>query len=256
MKSRYYNLSLIIVGAVLVYWLFWHSSSLVAPLHLPNIAAVKFLARWGLSIIPMILVLFLLHKPREIIHALGLDGSLAKGLGWAFACTLPLFVGFSVCGDLNTEITFREIIHKAVLAAFFEELVFRGFVFGQLFRYGKIGFLWAALAPAILFGILHIYQGHDLLSSLMAFGVTFLGALYFSWIYVEWNFNLWFPIGLHFFMNLSWMLFVVEGTEGAAGGLISNIFRIVSIILVIYLTIRSKRKSGSKVFDYPVIRVV
>ena len=87
-----------------------------------------------------------------------------------------------------------------------------------------------------MFGSIHLYQGHDLISSLMAFGVTFLGGLYFSWIYMKWNFNLWCPIGLHFFMNLSWQLFIIEGNSVAAGGMISNILRLLSVAIAIIIT--------------------
>lgn len=37
-------------------------------------------------------------------------------------------------------------------------------------------------------------------------------------------------------MNLSWMLFVVEGNSVAAGGVASNIFRLLSILLAVILT--------------------
>ena len=76
-----------------------------------------------------------------------------------------------------------------------------------------------------------------MISSLAAFGVTFIGAVYFSWMYVAWNFNLWVPIGLHILMNLAWFIFTMEGTENAAGGLISNIARVISILLAVGLTI-------------------
>lgn len=100
--------------------------------------------------------------------------------------------------------------------------------------------------------IFNLYQGHDVLSSLAAFGVTFIGALYFSWMYVEWNFNIWVPVGLHMLMNGAWHVFTMEGTEVAAGGLISNIVRVVSIALAVGLTVYVRRKNGGKVFDYPV----
>ena len=63
--------------------------------------------------------------------------------------------------------------------------MFRAFMFGLLFRYAKTGFFWAVILPALYFGSVHLYQGHDVLSALAAFGVTFIGALYFSWMYVE-----------------------------------------------------------------------
>ena len=72
--------------------------------------------------------------------------------------------------------------------------------------------------------------------TIAAFGVTFIGGLFFSWIYVKWDFNLWCPVGLHFFMNLSWLLFMVEGNSVAAGGVVSNVFRILSVVVAIVLT--------------------
>ena len=124
-----------------------------------------------------------------------------------------------------------------------EEFMFRAFMFGLLFRYAKTGFFWSVILPALLFGSLHLYQGHDMVSSLAAFGVTFIGAVYFSWMYVEWNFNLWVPIGLHMLMNGAWIIFSLEGTEVAAGGLISNIARVISILLAVGLTIWHKKRT-------------
>ena len=111
-------------------------------------------------LIPVVCTLFVLHKPQSIIKSVGLNGSILKGLAYTFVFTLPLFIGFSILGKFNSEITLSVILHKCVLAAIFEEIVFRGFMFGQLFRYSKVGFFWSALFPAILFGLGHIYQGH------------------------------------------------------------------------------------------------
>lgn len=252
MKSRAYKLSLISLGIILMVWVFFHSSELVSPLELPPHSAIKLFARWILTVIPMTVALLLLHKPKFILESTGLNGNILKGFGFALLCTLPLYAGFPFFGNINTDITLETILYRVVIAAFFEEVAFRGFMFGQLFRYGQIGFFWAALFPALLFGSAHIYQGHDLVSSLSVFAITFFGALYFSWIYVEWDFNIWMPIGLHFFMNLSWQMFIIEGNEVAAGGLISNILRIISIVLAIIITILHKRKSKKRIFDYPV----
>ena len=53
-------------------------------------------------------------------------------------------------------------------------------------------------------------------------------------------------------MNLAWFIFDMEGIENAAGGLISNIARLISILLTVGLTVWYKRKAESKVFSYPV----
>ena len=141
-------------------------------------------------------------------------------------------------------------LKTVVFAALFEEIIFRGFLFGMLFRYLKIGFVLAALIPSLLFGSIHLYQGADLISALIVFAVTFIGALYFSWMYVEWHFNLWVPVFLHLLMNLSLYLFATEGNTSAAGGLASNIFRLISIALAITLTLWYRKKHSQKLIAY------
>ncbi len=191
-------------------------------------------------------------KPKHVFSLLGLDKNILKGFGIAFLCVIPLFIGFLIFGSFNTDITFSVILKKCILAGFKEEVIFRAFMFGLLFRYAKTGFIWAVILPALYFGMAHLYQGHDIISALAAFGITFLGAIYFSWMYVEWNFNLWLPIGLHTLMNASWVLFYMEGTEVAAGGLLSNIIRLTSILLAIIITIWHKKRNHTQIFKYPI----
>ena len=209
----------------------------------------------ALSLTLAVLILtIVVIRPKELFSFLGLSSNVLKGFGVALLCVLPLYLLFPVFGNLNTDVTFSVIYDRAILTGFKEELVFRAFMFGLLFRYAKTRFFWAVILPALYFGSVHLYQGHDLLSALAAFGVTFIGALYFSWMYVEWNFNIWIPAGLHLLMNGAWFIFTMEGTEVAAGGWISNIARIISIALAIALTVYYRRKRGEKVFDYPVWR--
>ena len=215
----------------------------------------------GLSIKALLLTLVALIlttvviKPKELFSFLGLSGNILKGFGIALLCVLPLYLIFPVFGNVNTELTCSVIYDRAILTGFKEELVFRAFMFGLLFRYAKTGFFWAVILPALYFGSVHLYQGHDALSALAAFGVTFIGALYFSWMYVEWNFNLWIPAGLHILMNGAWFVFTMEGTEVAAGGVISNIARIISIALAVVITICYHKKRGENVFNYPIWKI-
>lgn len=199
--------------------------------------------------------LFCLHKKSDILNSLGLNGNILKGLGFAAFCCAPMLIGMPILGSFNSNLTFDWFLRMVVIAAVFEEIVFRGFMFGQLFRYGKIGFIWAIILPAIFFGIGHLYQGDTLVESLMAFGVTALGALYFSWVYVECNYNLWVSIGLHMFMNFSWIVFPVEGNETSVGVFVPNILRVASIAFTVILIIIYKKKSSSKVFDYSVVKM-
>ncbi|MBD5173435.1 MAG: CPBP family intramembrane metalloprotease [Bacteroidales bacterium] len=202
--------------------------------------------------IAVLLGTYIVIQPKEICSFLGLNSNFFKGFLIAVLSVLPLYIVFPIIGSINPDLTLSLIIRKSLFPGFIEEFMCRAFMFGLFFRYAKVGFLWATLLPAVLFGLAHTYQGDDLISSLAAFGVTFIGALYFSWMYTAWNFNLWVVFGLHFLMNAAWGIFNVTGTEVAAGGLISNIVRIVSIALAIGITIYYHKKKGENVFDYPI----
>ena len=225
---------IIAVASALALVLYDRVHLIVAPLHLQRTLAVFIMHM--IVCLPVVIVLLFLHGRKDFPRSLGLDGNFVKGLAFALISTLPLFAAFPVIGEFNGGLTWDKLVRSAFIAAFFEEVIFRGFIFGQLFRYCKIGFWWSVIIPSLLFGSIHLYQGNDPLSSLAAFGVTFIGGLFFSWIYVKWDFNLWCPVGLHFFMNMSWLLFTVEGNSVAAGGVVSNVFRILSVVVAIVLT--------------------
>lgn len=233
-KAKLIRTSIVALSSILILLLYDRVHLIVAPLHLQRTLAVFIMHM--IVCLPVVIVLLFLHGRKDFPRSLGLDGNFIKGMVFALISTLPLFIAFPVVGDFNGGLTWDKLVRSAVIAAFFEEVIFRGFIFGQLFRYCKIGFWWSVLIPSLLFGSIHLYQGSDPLSSLAAFGVTFIGGLFFSWIYVKWDFNLWCPVGLHFFMNLSWLLFTVEGNSVAAGGVVSNVFRILSVVVAIVLT--------------------
>ncbi len=235
---------IIAVASALALVLYDRVHLIVAPLHLQRTLAVTVMH--VIVCLPVVIVLLFLHGRKDFPRSLGLDGNFIKGMVFALISTLPLFIAFPVVGDFNGGLTWDKLVRSAVIAAFFEEVIFRGFIFGQLFRYCKIGFWWSVIIPSLLFGSIHLYQGSDPLSSLAAFGVTFIGGLFFSWIYVKWDFNLWCPVGLHFFMNLSWQLFTVEGNSVAAGGLASNIFRVLSVAAAVSLTAAYRYRAGKR----------
>ncbi|MBS9766822.1 MAG: CPBP family intramembrane metalloprotease [Flavobacteriaceae bacterium] len=175
---------------------------------------------------------------------MGLNKSLIQGLLIAFVFTLPMFLGYAYFFNFNKEISIDKILIGVISAGFFEELYFRGFLFGQVFRNTKIGFIPSVLFGAILFALGHLYQSQELGQLVGIFATTFLGSILFAWVYCEWNYNLWVSIFLHSFMNLSWAIFAVS--ENAFGGTYANIFRIITIVFVILFTIIYKSKRGEK----------
>lgn len=252
LKSKFSKILYSIIACILLMIVYDQAWRVTALLELHSASLSKFIVGYSIMFIAVIILTSIVIKPKELFSFLGLNCNIAKGLFISLICVLPLYIIFPILGSFNSDTSLSFILRKSVFPGFMEEFMFRAFMFGLLFRYAKTGFFWAVILPALLFGSLHLYQGHDVISSIAAFGVTFIGAVYFSWMYVEWNFNLWVPVGLHILMNGAWILFSLEGTEVAAGGLISNIARVISILLAIGLTVWYKRKNKTKVFSYPV----
>ncbi|PVH25189.1 CPBP family intramembrane metalloprotease [Sphingobacterium corticibacter] len=197
---------------------------------------------YSITIIPLFLTTALLRKSiPDIPRNLGLNGNLLLGVCFAFLCTLPMLVAFTLKFEL-TSLSVETIIINTISSAFFEELIYRGFLFGMLYRFTRLGFLPAIFLGSLLFGVAHLYQSTDITELAGIFMITFLGSILFAWIYTEWNFNLWTAIFLHCFMNLYWLIFNVDDT--ALGGVYANVFRFTTIFLAIVGTIIYKKKSN------------
>ena len=209
--------------------------------YLPNTAFLWETTWLALRMLPVVLVTLFISK-REIFTDLGLNANFLKAFLYALAFTSPLFIGFSIFGEFNHGVTFQKIISNCIYPGFFEEVLVRSFLIGLLFRKLRWGFVPASLFGALFFGAWHIYQGHDLHSSLFAFLATAAGSVWFGWLYLEWRSNAWINISLHVLMNLSWLLFSIEG--GAAGNVLANVFRVVTVAvsIVVTLQIQSKKK--------------
>jgi uncharacterized protein len=203
---------------------------------------VSHLVAYLLFGIPIYLGALLLHGSKGFLESLGLNKPLLPGMLAPLLFTLPMFIGFAFAFEFNAEITLNQVLIMVISAAFFEELFFRGFLFGQIYRYTRIGFIPAILLGALLFAAVHLYQSQDFPTLIGIFATTFLGAVFFAWLYAEWNFNLWIPVFLHLFMNLSWLMFSVA--DNAFGGIYANVFRVLTIAMAIVFTIIYKRKKG------------
>lgn len=203
---------------------------------------VSHILTYSLSGMPLLIGSIVMHRWKGSLSSLGLDKSIGKGFWFSLICTLPMLIGYAIVFDFNRNISTDEILVSAVAAGFFEELFFRGFLFGQLYRFSKLGFFPSVVIGALLFASMHLYQSNDAITLAGIFLVTFLGSLLFAWAYAEWNFNIWVPIFLHFFMNLFFELF--SAGENALGGLYMNVFRALTILLVILTTVVYKRKKG------------
>jgi uncharacterized protein len=206
----------------------------------PASYAMRIVYSYSWWVIPVVIATAALYGFRNVLKTLGLQNGFLVGLAFSVIIVLPMFLGSAIIGKFMSELNLLETIHRTFLAGFMEELLFRGFLFGLLFRKLKWGFIPASLPGAIIFGMSHLYQGSGIAETIGIFAVTFIGALWFAWLYIEWNKNLWVPIWMHILMNLSWTIFDVS--SNALGGFEANIFRIITIALSVLITIAYCRR--------------
>lgn len=193
-------------------------------------------------IVPVILTTGLLFGFRNIAKVLGLQRGFLQGTLFSALVVLPMFLSTAIIAHLDPDLNWPQLFRQTVVAGFTEELLFRGFLFGILFRKMGWGFIPASIAGALFFAMGHVYQGRDPMEVTGIFLITFAGALWFAWLYIEWDENLWVPVMLHTFMNLSWALF--NTGQNALGDMYTNIFRFVTIALTVVITIVNCRKRG------------
>ncbi|MEM9058395.1 MAG: CPBP family intramembrane glutamic endopeptidase [Pseudomonadota bacterium] len=180
---------------------------------------------------------------RRVPAALGLTRSPLAGLGFALAVTSVMLAYFALTSPLAPlEQPVLTLFQGAVMPGFGEELFYRAFLFGFLFRFARWGFLPAALLVAAVFGAAHLYQGNSAGEAAAIFAITALGAVWFAWLYVEWDFNLWVPTGFHVLMNAWWELFAVS--DSALGPMGANVVRLVVIALSVVFTVLLVRRRG------------
>lgn len=191
------------------------------------------------------LIAALIVGRRNAWRALGLARTPWRALGFACLCTLPLPLAYAFTTPLaDTDTVFVNILSYAVLPGISEEVLYRCFLFGLLFRLANWGFLPAAMFGAIIFGAGHLYQGNALLDSLGVFGVTLAAGLWWAWMYVEWDYNAWVPIGFHVFMNGWFNVFVVSDT--ALLPIAGEIARALVVVLSVAVTTHVKRRNGGR----------
>ncbi|HRW75730.1 MAG: CPBP family intramembrane metalloprotease [Lewinellaceae bacterium] len=220
----------------------WVLSSYFMPTVHTDFPLINYLFRVAFPLATLSLALLLIHRHTNLAAVWGLAADHRLALRKAFLFCLPMLIGYGVMANLNIHASWRAVAWTIILAPVLEELVFRGFLFGQLFRFAGWGFIPAGLINALVFGALHLYQASDLLSAIGIFSVTAMGGMWFAWLYIEWDRNLWVPLFMHMLMNAWWTLFAA-GTD-AAGGWEANLFRGLTIAISVIVTIRRNKTNG------------
>ena len=246
MMNRTLKTSIIVVISFLTYYVIseYFGKIFTAIDILVNFRIISYIITYIITGIPIFIGTTIIHGDFKIFKYLGLKGNFIMGFLLAVIFTLPMLIGGLIFFPFNYKITLPAIIQLTICAGLFEELYFRGFLFGQFFKYTKIGFIPSIILGALLFASGHLYQSTEFSVLIGVFLTTFMGAVFFAWLYVEWNYNLWIPVCMHFLMNLSWEIFTVS--ENALGGVTSNIFRGLTIALAISATVIYKKRKGLK----------
>lgn len=204
--------------------------------------AIGHISAYSITLIPLLIsVLFLHNNNFSITEKLGLSRNPITGFSFAFLSTLPMLLAYLINFSINRKLSIDTIIINTISSAFFEEIIYRAFLFGMLYRFTRLGFIPSVFLGSLLFGLAHLYQSTDINELIGIFLITFLGSVLFAWIYAEWKFNLWASIFLHCLMNLYWLIFDVSANS--LGNTYANIFRFSTIFLSIFVTIIYKKKN-------------
>ncbi|MEM6747732.1 MAG: CPBP family intramembrane glutamic endopeptidase [Pseudomonadota bacterium] len=206
------------------------------------------LLRYSPWLLVPLLAASLFFGPKQALASLGFNRSLPVAFAFALLCTSIMTITFLVTGSFSPpEDLFIEVMTGSFLPGTMEEVFYRAFLFGFLFRFAGMGFLPSALLGAIVFGAGHLYQGGSAGEAAGIFAITATGGLWFAWLYTEWDFNIWVPISFHVLMNLIWSLFDVSDT--AMGDAAANNARLGVIVLSIMLTLILSRRGQGRVIS-------
>ncbi|MFC1481454.1 lysostaphin resistance A-like protein [Candidatus Neomarinimicrobiota bacterium] len=184
-----------------------------------------------------------------MVRELGLTGNARQGLWLGFLACSPMLVMPMVLGRFTATETVLRIVFMSAIWPLGEEILFRGYVFGQLVKRGGMNLWAAAITTGFVFGILHLgqaaVQNLPLSGEIGTVAIVSIGGIFFAWLFATWDYNLWVPMGMHLFMNLWWSVF--DMADSPLGGWLPNVLRLVTVVLAIVLTVYRDR--------WPVLRL-
>lgn len=195
---------------------------------------------WKLLQVPLVVAAVMAIRRVDAAAAaeeLGLGRPPWRGVGVTLVATLPGAVVLLATGGLRADVDPAYLTMTAMASPVSEELLYRAFLVGGLWLYGRWPFWLAVLVSAVPFGLSHLYQaeslGQGLPGALGVVAFTAAGSAIFAWLMVRWRRDLWVPIGYHAFANL-WFYLFAAGTSplaspGGFGGTVLTAAGVVAI---------------------------
>lgn len=179
--------------------------------------------------------------------ALGINKPLIQTMLWALLCASPMLIGGIISLGLNNSIAVKDILFASVWAGVYEELVFRAFITGLLVRLAGWHIIPAILISSLIFGGGHIYQADNATEAITIFLITSSAGIGFAVFYWLWKWNIWFPMFMHIFMNLAFVI-TNMGTNVLLNNT-GNTYRIITIVSAVILTVALIRKKALPDFN-------
>jgi membrane protease YdiL (CAAX protease family) len=160
-----------------------------------------------------------LRRPVRVRRTIGIGISVGIGYQFFALYVLEPLIARMTSGQVPDVSAFRSLVGNGAqlafwlaiawsLAAFLEEMVYRGWLmarFAELGQFSAGGWLAAVLGSSVLFGAAHLYQGA---SGVIATG---LSGLVFSLVYLATGRNLWASILAHGFNDTTGFVMMYLG---------------------------------------------
>ena len=177
---------------------------------------------------------------RDVLSALGLRNFEGRGCAVAALGSLAMLAGLAIGAPAPPVVDVGSLFDGAVKAALTEELLFRGFAFGLLYRVAGWRFAPAMLTTGAIFGGFHLpaaILGGHLDQAWGAALLTGVGGCWFAWLYARWGFSLWVAITAHLSINLWWALYAA-GPTAVGGGPGATWGRVAAIAIITIATLK------------------